>query len=426
MPQLKILISGAGIAGCASAFWLSRLGHDITVVERFPTLRSTGLQVDLRGHGVEVMKRMRLEQQFRAKSAPETGVQVVDSRGRRWAYFPANRSGKGLQNFTTDWEIMRGDLCQLLHDACAGRVKYVFGKWIESFQGNNDDFVEVSFSDGIKDQFDLVIGADGQGSRTRKLMLGSNTPDQITWLGGMYFGYFTIPRQIQEGEEYRATTYMAPGSRFILTRRHRPDRMQVYLGCKTDSDRLKNARRSDVQEEIDAFVEIFRGAGWQTEDILKALQEDTDDFYCERLGVVKMTPWYQNRVVLVGDAGYCPTANTGMGTSSAIVGAYVLAGEISRMQKGPKIEDHYSKDELLMALKRYDEKFRPFMDTVQEGIAEGHDSWDWIAGSSFRIFIFNLILAIASLLRINILGRFALREDVGDWSLPDYEEMVKK
>ncbi|KAJ9381852.1 hypothetical protein DTO063F5_5979 [Paecilomyces variotii] len=425
MPQLKILISGAGIAGLASALWLSKLGHDITIIERFPTLRATGLQVDLRGHGIEVLKRMGLEQAFRAKSVPEQGLQVVDSRGRRWAYFPANRSGKGLQSFTTDWEIMRGDLCRLLHDACEDRVKYVFGTYIENFQEDTEEFVEVLFSDGRRDRFDLVIGADGQGSRTRKMMLGSNTPDRITWLGGMYFGYFTIPRPLQEGEDFRATSYMAPGRRFILTRRHRPDRVQVYLGCKTDSESLKNARRGDVQEEINAFVEIFRGAGWQTEQFLKALQEETDDFYCERIGVVKMDSWSQGRVVLVGDAGYCPSANTGMGTTSALVGAYILAGEISKIQKGHETKDHNTKKELLMALKSYDQKFRPFMDQVQRGLTEDWDVWDWIASTWLNILIFNFLVAVASFLRINILGRFALREDVRDWSLPDYEEMTK-
>ena len=46
---MKVLISGAGIAGNAIAFWLSKLGHTVTVIERFPSLRATGLQLDLRG-----------------------------------------------------------------------------------------------------------------------------------------------------------------------------------------------------------------------------------------------------------------------------------------------------------------------------------------------------------------------------------------
>ena len=100
MVRLKILISGGGIAGNAVAFWLSKLGHDVTVIERFPNLRATGLQIDLRGHGIEVLRPMGLEEAFRSKIVPEQGLQVVDKSGRRRAYFPANKSGQGPQSFT--------------------------------------------------------------------------------------------------------------------------------------------------------------------------------------------------------------------------------------------------------------------------------------------------------------------------------------
>jgi 2-polyprenyl-6-methoxyphenol hydroxylase-like FAD-dependent oxidoreductase len=262
------------------------------------------------------------------------------------------------------------------------------------------------------------------------MMLGPDTPDKIVWLGGMYYGYFTIPRPIKEGEQFLATTYMAPPKRFILMRRHRADRVQVYLGCRTTSDRLVNVRRGDVKAEIDAFVDIFRGAGWQTDQILKSLQEETDDFYCERIGVVKLESWSRGRVVLLGDAAYCPSANTGMGTTSAVVGAYILAGEIAKQcgnatQNDDDAGNHTTKDNLFTALKLYDQKFHPFMDQVQRGLTEGSVVWDWIAASQFSVFIFNCFIALASFFRLNILGRFALREDVGDWKLPDYKEIVQ-
>jgi 2-polyprenyl-6-methoxyphenol hydroxylase and related FAD-dependent oxidoreductases len=175
---------------------------------------------------------------------------------------------------------------------------------------------------------------------------------------------------------------------------------------------------------------MFRGAGWQTDQILKSLQEDTDDFYCERIGVVKLESWSRGRVVLVGDAAYCPSANTGMGTTSAIVGAYILAGEIARQcgsatQNGDNAGNHITKDDLLTALKLYDQKFRPFMDKVQRGLIEGSLMWDWIASTWFSIFIFNCFVALASFLKLDILARFALREDVEDWKLPDYKEIVQ-
>ncbi|GKT49033.1 uncharacterized protein ColSpa_09214 [Colletotrichum spaethianum] len=123
MTAMKVLISGGGITGNCVVFWLSRLGDDTIVIEWYPELRTTGLQLDLRGHGIEVMKRMGLDSAFRAKVAPEQGLQFVDDSGRPRAHFPVNRSGNGLQNFTTNNEIMRGDFVQLLYGVTKDRVK---------------------------------------------------------------------------------------------------------------------------------------------------------------------------------------------------------------------------------------------------------------------------------------------------------------
>ncbi|KAF4625471.1 hypothetical protein G7Y89_g12695 [Cudoniella acicularis] len=407
---------------------LLKLGHDVTVVERFSSLRVTGLQIDLRGHGIEVMKRMGLEQAFRDKSAPEKGLQIVDRSGRRRAYFPANKdkSGKAKQNFTTDFEIMRGDLCRIMYDVTKDRIKYIFGTAVESFK-EKENSVEVRFTDGKMDQFDLWVGADGQGSRTRKMMLGPDTADAFYPLNGVYIAYFTIPRPIQEGEEYIATSYIAPGRRGVMTRRQNPHAIQVYLGCTTDSERLKSSRPGDVKEEKSALTEIFQGAGWQTEDILKALP-DVDDFYLERLGLVKLPSWFHGRVALVGDAAYCPSANTGMGTTSAIVGAYILAGEISRHCKRSNEEDadggghEDTQDGLTTALKAYEQKFKPFMDQVQKGISEDK-GWSSIS-TPFGIAILNCFLGIASFFKMNI-GKWFLREDAKGWDLPEYEEMLR-
>lgn len=83
--------------------------------------------MDIRGFGIDVLKRLGLEKEFRVKAVREEGLQVVNSAGKSIAYFPVNGTGKGLQCFTTDYEIMRGDLCRLLYDAAKDRTKYMFG-----------------------------------------------------------------------------------------------------------------------------------------------------------------------------------------------------------------------------------------------------------------------------------------------------------
>ncbi|KAI1364615.1 hypothetical protein F5Y08DRAFT_306394 [Xylaria arbuscula] len=426
MTQLKVLISGGGIAGNALAYWLAKIGHDITVVERFSSLRDTGLQLDLRGHGIEVIKRMGLQEAFRAKVAPEKGVQLVDKRGRRRAFFPATSPKEGVQNFTTEFEIMRGDICRILHDAAARHgAKFVFGTSIEKFEDKGDS-VAVRLANGREDSFDLVVGADGLNSRTRKMMLGPDAKDAARPLEGVIAGYFTMPQPLQEGEEYLATVYMAPGNRMIMVRRSHPEIWQIYIGGKTRA--LDSVARGDVKAEKEVLTKFMRGAGWETENILEAMNTD-NDFYLERMAVVKLDKWFRGRVALVGDAAWCPTPNTGMGTTSSIVGAYILAGEIARHCGRGTTEKKTGKSnngaDVAKALAAYDAKFRPFMDQVQKGIGEGSDWAYSFLSTGLGISLVHIFAAVASYFQINI-GAMMLKEQVKDWELPEYQELLKE
>lgn len=414
---MKVLVSGAGIAGSALAFWLSKLGHNVTVMERFPSLRVSGLQLDLRGHAIEVMRRMGLEDAFRAKQAPEQGMELVGSSGMRWAYFPANRSGKGLQGFTTDFEIMRSDLCRILHDAAAKEgTKYIFGNSIKTFE-DKADAVDVCFQDGSTDRFDLVIGADGQGSRTRRMMMSQQEKaDGFQPMGTSYAGYVTIPRQMEKGEDYKATTYIATGGRGIMTRRHSPELTQVYFSCDFSADKAKDIAKKPTQTQKAAIAKAFKGAGWKTDEFIKGMMQD-NDFYLAEIGLVKLDQWHKGRIGLLGDAAYCPSANTGMGTSSAMVGAYILAGEIGT-HCGQ--DEKSSPEDLEKALLSYHRKFHPFMDQVQKGLLEGEGYTDKMPQSTLGITLMNCVVGLASLLKVDIVSRFVLREDIKDWDLPDY------
>lgn len=416
---MKVLISGAGITGNALAFWLSKLGHNVTVIERFPSLRTTGLQVDLRGHGVTVMKRMGLEEAFRAKSVPEQGLAIVDGANRRRAFFGVNKSGKGVQNFTTEYEIMRGDFCRLMHDVIKNKVTFRFGVSIGSFKQDGDG-VDVEFTDGKAERFDFVVGADGMGSNTRNLMLGHGAQDALRPIRGSYTAYFTIPRPIQKGEDYHSTMYLATGRRGMMTRRHSPEEIQVYLSCNNPSERMAKAHKDGVPEQKKMLAEIFQDAGWQSKDILRDMF-DSDNFYCERMGLVKLDSWYDGKVVLVGDAAYCPSGLTGMGTTCGIVGAYVLAGEIAR-HCGKAEGGKAPTDGLDVAFKAYDDKLRPFIDQVIDGVGDDSLFWKLMPESAFAVALVNLLLGIAAFLRLNVLGQWILRENV-KWTLPEYDEL---
>lgn len=269
-----------------------------------------------------------------------------------------------------------------------------------------------------------LVGADGQWSRTRNMMLERDAPDPMDFLRhNVFIAYFTMPRPMKGDETYDATAYVAAGNRMIMKRGSDPHRIQVYLQVMKEAatGRLKEAHRAGVAAEKAAMAEIFRGAGWRTEELVKGM-EASDDFYLERLGVVKLDSWSRGRVVLAGDAAHCPSAMTGMGTTSAIVGTYILAGEI---EKHCGVSN--GKDGLAVALKEYDQKLRPFMTHVQKGVAEGTIFWDLWPSSWLGVAILNLILKLVTVTRLTTIASWIFPEEAkDDWQLPEYVELSGK
>ncbi|OAR02928.1 hypothetical protein LLEC1_05692 [Akanthomyces lecanii] len=428
---MKVLISGAGISGTALAFWLSKLHFDVTVVERFPALRTNGLQLDLRGHGIEVLRLMGLDAAFKAKAAPEQGLQFVDSSGRRLAYLAANTSGEGKQNFTSEYEIMRGELCRLFHDASlvgGGHVKYLFGTSIKALQDDSsntgNEGITATFSDDRVEKFDLVVGADGQWSRTRRMMLKSTaSPDPpLHLLPDTYAGYFTTPIPKQPGEGFDSTIYLASRQRSVMTRRSDPRFLQVYMTCSPDAATSMMGRRGDTKAEKAAFAETYKGVGWRVPELVEGM-EASDDFYCERIGLVKLDAWRRGRVVLVGDAAYCPSVLTGMGTTCGVVGAYVLAGELSRLRDGKDASAHATLDDALGA---YENSFRPFMDQVQKGVGEETMlSKMMMPSSELGISVLQFCLRVVTFLGIRLSASSFMKEGVV-WDLPQYKALTSK
>lgn len=190
--SLNILITGGGIAGPSLAFFLSRLGHQITIVERWPALRAHGAQIDLRAQGLSIIQRMGLLDAIRAKTVREDGLEILDEHGDSVAKFPVNRSGRGAQGLISEFEIMRSDLVRVLYDATSEceNITYVFGKTVESFE-QDEGKATVYFSDGSVGDYDILVRADGQGSQIRKAILPPGE-DPIRHLG-IYIAHWNNP-----------------------------------------------------------------------------------------------------------------------------------------------------------------------------------------------------------------------------------------
>ncbi|KAK1973437.1 oxidoreductase [Colletotrichum cereale] len=418
MSPLKILILGGGIGGPALAFWLAKLGHDVTIVERSTSLRVQGQQIDIRGQGIEVVRRMGLEQSIRDKVVNEASISVVNHQGKPLATFEANKTGVGRQSFTSEFEIMRGDLVRILFQKTIDLgVKYVFGTSIESFEQDSDS-VTVRLSDGTTATYDLLVGADGQGSKTRQLLLGPGTKDPFYPLG-VHMAYYTIPKW--KTDTNYAVCYVATNKRFMMKRNDNPETTQAYLTvCPTDDKTEKllvDAERSrDINRQKEVWSELFRDAGWQADRFVNALQEGgvSDDFYCVNIGQIRMDKCYRNRVALVGDAGFTPSPLTGRGTSCAFIGAYVLAGEIS---KHCSASSGRASDGLSAALEAFDQEIMALRKMVQEIRFKPSRVFP---KSRWGVTILNTILWLVVRLKIDKLMQRFQSDDTEGWQLPQY------
>ncbi|MHC3814227.1 FAD-dependent monooxygenase [Streptomyces sp. DT9] len=403
--SLRLLVAGGGVAGQALAFWLTRGGHEVTVVERFPALRASGAQVDLRGQGIDAVARMGLLEEVRGQLVDEAGVAFVDSRGKPKATIMANTSGKGRQTLTSEYEIMRGDLVRILHEATKGDAEYVFGKGVDGFD-QDADRVTAHFSDGTSGDFDLLIGADGQGSRTRRALLPEGFDPY--WRVGIHMAYWFVPR-IASDTNIR-DTYMVPGGRQIMRRSHNATETQAYFVVREESAEASAIHRAPVGEQQKFWAGRFRDAGWQTERFIEGMK-DSPFFYSQEVVQVRSDSWSKGRVVLAGDAAHCASPYSGMGISGGLVGAYVLAGEINR-----------APDDLPAALANYERVLRPFVDEIQ-GEVNPRILRVGMPLTKHAISAFQNATALACFLRIpDLVARLSKEDRGGDWQLPAYAD----
>lgn len=311
-----ILISGAGIAGPALAFWLRAAGHDVTVVERAAAARPGGQAVDLRGAGRLVVERMDLMDAVRAVALDQRGIAWVDARGRVSAHMPVDAfAGEGI---VSEIEVLRDDVARVLREATAG-VEYRFGDTITALRQSGDG-VDVEFQRAPPQRFGLVVGADGLYSPVRTLAFGDSGLHPL----GCAMGWFSA----QPTDDLPGWYLMhnAPGGRVASLRPGRePDTAKGGLALRVDP---AAALPRDAEGQQELLARAFADVGWRAAELVAAMRT-APDFAFTAVTQVKLPRWSHGRVVLVGDAAACPTPLTGLGTSVALVQAYVLAGELA-------------------------------------------------------------------------------------------------
>ena len=389
---MRVLISGASIAGPTLAYWLDRYGFDVTVVEVAPALRSGGYAVDFRG-GVQlaILDRMGLLDRVRSHQTGGHPARFVDGTGATVLSMPREFTGGNL-------EIQRADLSRLLYDHSRERVDYRFGDSIAALD-QTPEGVEVTFDHAQSDRFDLVIGADGLHSRVRRLAFGPE--DAYVRHLGYYIAGWDLPNRWELDGEQRF--HNRPGTLAgVSEQMHRPDRADTTFIFASPAD---PALRGNRDRQGDLLRRVYAGQGWYVPHLVAAFPSATD-VYFDSVSRVEVPRWSTNRIALLGDAASGATLS-GTGTGTAIVGAYALAGELASAGG-----DHTE------AFQRYERLIRPYAVRDKNG---GHTAARIFAPSSrTTLWLRNRIMG--SSLGSWLIARLA--EQADNLALPEYSRSV--
>lgn len=386
---MHVLISGAGVAGPALAFWLNGLGARTTLVEKANALREGGQAVDFRGpiHRA-VLERMDLWDAIHERRTRPQSLALLDADASVCALMPSVM-------MSGDVEILRGDLCRLLFERTRGDTDYRFSDQMVALRERTDG-VEVDFARGATQRFDLVIGADGLHSGVRALAFGAES--EFLRHHGYRIASFALENTFRLRDT--AQVYSEPGRAVCLSAASADAAraLLVYCGGAFDGE------RRDYATQLPALRARFADMGWYVPKVMLALN-DAADLYVDAIATVHVPSYSRGRVVLLGDAAYGGTLG-GQGTSLAIVGAYVLAGELAR-EADPRV-----------AFQRYEERMRPYASGCQKGAARAGSFFapETALGLRLRNTMYGVLTSRA------LLGVFELmvKAAASDFELPEY------
>lgn len=337
----NILVVGAGIAGPIVCYWLKQAGFFPTLIEKSSALRQGGHAIDIRGIAIQIVKAMGIYEKICNQRTQIETSRFVDTDGNvrleEQGEIAGIRQGEEV-------EIVRGDLIEILMEAIPG-VPVRFQQSLEHIE-QQDDGVEVHFKDGNVEKYDLLIGCDGLHSSTRKIVF-SEAEQRLKNLG-YYISVYSLPNDLHLNH---SEILFERGEKMVNISSDK-DPSKAFAGFMFRSQlSLKEPRDPKAQKNF--LREQFNHLGWKTDSILAYLDQ-SDDFYFDSIMQVIMPCWSKGRVALVGDAGYCASPLSGQGTSLALVGAYLLAGELNAAA------GDYS-----LAFERYNALLRPFVDANQ-------------------------------------------------------------
>jgi 2-polyprenyl-6-methoxyphenol hydroxylase-like FAD-dependent oxidoreductase len=338
---MKVLISGAGPAGLTAAHWLKRYGYSPTIVERAPSLLVGGYKIDVRGAALQVIKQMGIHDAVVAARTDMQGAQLVDKEGNVLERMSGDDFGHRVGG---DLEIVRGTLCQILRDHL-GEVEILFGDTIQGITQSSNN-TQVQFTKNGVREFDCVIGADGLHSNVRRIAFGEES--RFLRDLGLYLCVYSVPNYLKL--DRMEMQYSELGRIAAIWSSRGDANAKACFGFAAPTLQIGLHDRCEQQQ---ALKTVYEGLGWEVPRLME-LMPTASNWYFDKAAQINMPRWSQGRVVLVGDAAYCASPMSGQGTSLALIGAYVLAGELAA-----------TSGDCLRAFAEYEKSMRPFVEANQ-------------------------------------------------------------
>jgi 2-polyprenyl-6-methoxyphenol hydroxylase-like FAD-dependent oxidoreductase len=386
MDNRNILISGAGIAGTALAYWLKRFGFTPTIVESSLKLREGGYGIDFWGAGFEVAEKMNIVPDLKQADMGISELLFVDE----------NNVRKGTLNYRKIKKLMKGraitllrsDLAKIIYQHLDKNIEIIFGDTIAQIE-QYDHEVSVTFKSGKVRHFDLVVGADGLHSNVRNLVFGDEAKFE------KYYGYYTASFTFENPEDTGKAflTYNVPNKQAAIYSSNKSK--SAFFIFTSPKKLLYNHHDIEAQKQI--LRNEFENAGWECAGLISKM-DTAPDFYFDTVSQIQMNNWSKDRVTLVGDACDCPSLLSGQGSTLAMVGAYILAGELKEADGNYKT-----------AYAQYQSIFKPFIDSKQK-IAQNF-SRSLVPKSGMGIWMRNMFM---NLMFLPFLSKWFIKQFMND------------
>lgn len=385
MPSERVLVCGAGVSGSILAYWLGKHDFQVVVIERSKAEQKAGQGIEVEEPALKVVKMMGILDKLNEKRTGEMGFDLVDQQSRSHGIFEA-----GGISPTGALELMRGDLTEVLYKSAdeSANVTFQFETTIQSLRQTQDKVIVDLQNRNNKtvrtEEFDFVVGADGVRSRTRQLLMGS--PEELNCFKsvGAFVAYFSIPKEDQDWPYSRLCHFT--DRRVVWMRPTGKDSKitSVYLiHVHDDVPTVRRANASgDRLKQKEAFAELYNDLGWETPRVIEQMMK-AENFYSDELVQVKLEKWSQHRVVLLGDAAWAPSPFTGEGNQLAIIGAWVLAQEMSR-NRSP------------VAFTMYEKRLRSYVENAQDIPLGGYAPYVFVPKTTWGIWLFRAFARLVS------------------------------